>query len=76
VGALLLHRLHRYGDNIGALAMVVLFICSASTAAFMFGLQSQVQSYFVLAAWKAPTQATAARDTAAISGLTCPIRNF
>jgi hypothetical protein len=44
-----LHRLHRFVDNIGAIAMLLLFICSASMAAFLFGLQSQIQSYFVLA---------------------------
>lgn len=48
VAAALIHRLHRLGDNAGAIGMVAWFIASSTSAAAMFGLQSQVQSYFVL----------------------------
>lgn len=44
-----MHRLHRFGDNVAAVALVVWFVLSIVTAAAMFGLQSQIQSYFVLA---------------------------
>lgn len=50
VWALLIHRLHRYGDVAAALALTAWFIVSVSIAVIMFGLASQVQAYFVLAA--------------------------
>lgn len=50
VWALLIHRLHRYGDDAAALALTAWFIVSVSIAVIMFGLASQVQAYFVLAA--------------------------
>jgi adenylate cyclase len=49
IAALLLHRLHRFGDNVAAVGMVMVFIVSASLSTYLFGLQSQVQAYFVLA---------------------------
>jgi adenylate cyclase len=49
VAALLIHRLHQFGDNAGAHALVLWFLMSVSAVAFMFGLQSQILAYFVLA---------------------------
>ena len=49
LAALLIHRVHRFGDNAGAIALILVFAASASTATYMFGLQAQVQVYFVLA---------------------------
>jgi adenylate cyclase len=49
ITGLLIHRLHRFGDNLGAAALIVWFLGSVSTAAFLYGLQSQIQVYFALA---------------------------
>lgn len=49
VAALLIHRMHRFGDNAGAIVLILVFAASASAATYMFGLQAQVQVYFVLA---------------------------
>lgn len=49
IAALLVHRMHRFGDNAGAIGIILVFAASASTATYMFGLQAQVQVYFVLA---------------------------
>lgn len=49
VAALFVHRMHRFGDNAGAIAILLVFAASASAATYMFGLQAQVQVYFVLA---------------------------
>lgn len=53
VAGLLMHRMHRYGEQVGAVGVTILFGISASVATVLFGLESQVQSYFVLAglAW-------------------------
>jgi len=49
IAAFLIHRFHRFGDNVAAVAMVIVFLISASLSTYLFGLQSQVQVYFVLA---------------------------
>jgi adenylate cyclase len=45
--ALLVNRLHRFGENAAAMGLVVWFLCSVSFAAFYFG-STYVQVYFVL----------------------------
>jgi adenylate cyclase len=49
VTSLLIPQMHRFGDNVGAVAITTLFAASASTATMMFGLTAQVQVYCVLA---------------------------
>lgn len=46
VTALLIHRLHRYGDHAGAMGVGIWFIFSVVSATLMFGLRSQIQVYF------------------------------
>lgn len=46
--AFLIHRLHRYGDNAGAVGLILWFVITVTFAALLFGLQSQVQVYFAL----------------------------
>jgi adenylate cyclase len=48
LAALSIHRLHRFGEHAGAHALVTWFLLSVSGVAFMFGLQSQILSYFTL----------------------------
>jgi adenylate cyclase len=48
--ALFVHRLHRWGDNVAATALVVWFIFALLFVVVSFGTDSQVQVYFVLAA--------------------------
>ncbi|MEX0591763.1 MAG: hypothetical protein WD207_11835 [Xanthobacteraceae bacterium] len=50
VVALLIHRLHRWGDNAAATALVIWFVVALVFAVVLFGTDSQVQVYFVLAA--------------------------
>jgi adenylate cyclase len=50
VVALFIHRLHRFGDNVAATALVVWFIFALLFVVISFGTDSQVQVYFVLAA--------------------------
>lgn len=45
--ALMINRLHRFGENVAAMALVAWFLCSVSFASFYFG-SSYVQVYFVL----------------------------
>jgi adenylate cyclase len=47
VAALLINRLHRYGENTAAMGMVVWFLTSISFATFYYG-STYVQVYFVL----------------------------
>jgi adenylate cyclase len=49
IGALLVHRLHRFGDNAAAMALVSLIAVGNLFVVWMFGLQSMLQIYFTLA---------------------------
>lgn len=49
VAALLIPRLHRYGENVGASALIGLIICGTLFAVWMLGRESQLQVYFTLA---------------------------
>ena len=48
--ALFIHRLHRWGDNVAATALVVWFIFALLFVVVSFGTDSQVQVYFVFIA--------------------------
>jgi adenylate cyclase len=47
--ALLIHRLHRFGDNAAAVALVLWFLGAVTASSIFYGLQAQAQAYFVLA---------------------------
>ena len=49
VWALLIHRLHRFGDNVAATALIAWYITGIIFTTFMFGLQTHAQVFFVLA---------------------------
>jgi adenylate cyclase len=49
VAALLIHRLHRYGENAGAIGIVLWFLPSVAFAVTIFGLQGQAQVFLALA---------------------------
>jgi adenylate cyclase len=49
VAALLIHRLHRLGDNLAAVAIVAWFLAGVTASTTFYGLQAQAQAYFVLA---------------------------
>jgi adenylate cyclase len=48
--ALLIHRLHRLGPNVGATALVIWFVVALVSVVVLFGTSSFVQVYFVLVA--------------------------
>jgi class 3 adenylate cyclase len=48
VWALLIHRLHRFGDNVAATALIVWYVTGILFTTFMFGLNTQAQVFFVL----------------------------
>ena len=48
--ALFIHRLHRWGDNVAATALVVWFIFALLFVVISFGTDSQVHVYFVFVA--------------------------
>jgi adenylate cyclase len=50
VAGLLIHRLHRWGDNAGATALVIWFVFALVFVVVLFGTDSHVQVYFVLLA--------------------------
>jgi adenylate cyclase len=47
--ALIIHRLHRFGDNVAAVALVIWFVSGLTLVVVLFGLQSGAQYYFVAA---------------------------
>lgn len=49
IAALLLHRLHRLGPNVAAIALVSLIVIGNSFVTLMLGLQSSLHVYFTLA---------------------------
>jgi adenylate cyclase len=49
VAALLIHRLHRFGQNAAAFALVIWFLTSVAFAVTIFGLQGQAQVFYALA---------------------------
>jgi adenylate cyclase len=48
IWALLIHRLHRFGDNAAAIALIAWYLVGVFFTTFMFGLQTQAQAFFVL----------------------------
>src|SRR5713226_3208986 len=48
-GALLIPRLHRFGEHIGAIALLVLILFGHMFIVWSFGLASELQVYFTLA---------------------------
>jgi adenylate cyclase len=48
IWALIIHRLHRFGDNVAATALIAWYITGILFTTFMFGLQTQAQVFFVL----------------------------
>jgi adenylate cyclase len=48
VWALLVHLLHRFGDNVAATALILWYVTGILFTTFMFGLQTQAQVFFVL----------------------------
>jgi adenylate cyclase len=46
VWALLIHRFHRFGDNVAAVLLAAWFLSGLSLVVILFGLQSGVQVYF------------------------------
>jgi adenylate cyclase len=48
-GALLIHRLHRFGEHVGAIALLVLILFGHMFIVWSFGLASELQVYFTLA---------------------------
>jgi adenylate cyclase len=49
LAALLVHRLHRFGDNVAALTLVSIVIAGNLLVVWMMGRQSNLQVYFTLA---------------------------
>jgi adenylate cyclase len=49
IWALLIHRLHRFGENAAATALIAWYLTGIIFTTFMFGLQTQAQVFFVLA---------------------------
>jgi len=49
IAALLIHRLHRLGDNAAAMTIVIWFLAGVVASTSFYGLQAQAQAYFVLA---------------------------
>ena len=45
---LLIPRLHRFGDNAGAVTLIVIILCGHSFVVWSFGLYSDLQVYFTL----------------------------
>lgn len=48
--AFLAHRLHRFGENVAAIALTIWFVVAVTSSSIFYGLQTQTQVYFVLAA--------------------------
>ncbi len=48
-GALLVPRLHRFGEHVGAIALLVLILFGHTFIVWSFGLASELQVYFTLA---------------------------
>jgi adenylate cyclase len=48
VWALLIHRMHRFGDNVATTALIIWYVTGIFFTTFMFGLQTQAQVFFVL----------------------------
>jgi adenylate cyclase len=49
VWALLINRLHRFGDNAAAMALIAWYLTGILFTTFMFGTQTQAHAFFVLA---------------------------
>jgi adenylate cyclase len=48
-GALLVPRLHRFGEHVGAITLLVLILFGHTIIVWLFGLASELQIYFTLA---------------------------
>jgi adenylate cyclase len=48
VGALLVPRLHRFGEHVGAIVFVLMILCAHSYIIWLLGLSSELQVYFTL----------------------------
>src|SRR5579871_3083641 len=49
VAALLVPRLHRFGDNVAAIALILVVLTGNTFAVWAFGLSSALQIYFTMA---------------------------
>jgi adenylate cyclase len=48
--AFLIHRLHRFGENVAAVTLTIWFLAGVTSSSIFYGLQAQAQVYFVLGA--------------------------